>query len=57
MPAWYSLSMALGALVAFTMERKSPRLAASLVISVASGLIAGESLGGVFNGLWEVMTR
>ncbi len=57
MPAWNSLSMGVGGLAAFALEKKRPRLAAVLVISGASGLIAGESLAGVFNGLYGALVK
>jgi OPT family oligopeptide transporter len=52
-PCWNSVSMAVGALLAFALEKKNPKLAALLVIAVASGLIAGESLAGVSIKLWQ----
>ena len=57
LPASTSIMMALGGVTAWVIERHSVRLAALLVVSVASGLIAGESLAGVFNGLWGALTK
>src|SRR5207253_2917236 len=54
-PAWNSVSMALGALAAFALERRRPKLAALFVVSAASGFIAGESLVGVFVGIWDAL--
>jgi len=47
--------MVLGAVIAFTLEKKRPKLAALLVVAVASGLIAGESLLGVGVGLYDAL--
>lgn len=55
MPAWNSISMIVGALAALAFTRLRPALAALLVVSVASGLIAGESLLGVFVGIWTAI--
>jgi OPT family oligopeptide transporter len=46
-PAWNSISMFLGALLAWTLEKKRPETAATYTIPVASGFIAGESILGV----------
>jgi OPT family oligopeptide transporter len=46
-PFFNSLSMFLGALIALIMEKKTPVLAEKYIISVSSGIIAGESLMGV----------
>lgn len=54
-PAWNAISMACGALAAYALEKRRPALAALLVIPVASGLIAGESLVGVFIGIWKAL--
>lgn len=51
MPAWNAISMAIGAVIAFALEKKRPVIAAAFVVAVASGLIAGESLIGVLNGI------
>jgi OPT family oligopeptide transporter len=53
--AYNSISMALGALAAWALQKKRPVLAAAFVVPVASGLIAGESLMGVFNAIYGAM--
>jgi len=55
MPAWNSLSMAVGGLLAYSIEKKNPKLAALVIIAAASGLIAGESLAGVGVSLWQAL--
>lgn len=55
MPAWNSISIALGAIAAWAIQKKKPALAALLVIPIASGFIAGESLLGVFVGMYEAL--
>ncbi len=46
-PAYNSISMFLGALLAWLFARAKPKAAADFTVPVASGLIAGESLVGV----------
>lgn len=46
-PAFNTISMFLGALIALTLERKRPAAAERTVVPVSSGFIAGESLVGV----------
>jgi len=46
-PAFNTISMFLGALIALTLERKRPVLAEKTVVPVSSGFIADESLIGV----------
>ena len=46
-PFFNSLSMFLGALIALILEKKWPAIAERYIITVSSGLIAGESLIGV----------
>ena len=46
-PFFNSLSMFIGALIALTLEKAKPALAERYIITVSSGLIAGESLIGV----------
>lgn len=55
MPAWNAISMAVGAVAAWLLEQKRPALAALFVVPVASGLIAGESLLGVFVALYTAI--
>ena len=57
MPAWNSISIALGALAAWALQKKKPAVAALLVVPVASGFIAGESLLGVFVGLYQALFK
>ncbi|TKJ39953.1 peptide transporter [candidate division LCP-89 bacterium B3_LCP] len=45
---WYALSMFLGGLIALILEKKKPAIAEKYTIASASGIIAGESLMGVF---------
>lgn len=47
-PFWNCLSMFIGGLVAFFIEKARPALAEKYTIPTASGLIAGESLMGIF---------
>jgi uncharacterized oligopeptide transporter (OPT) family protein len=46
-PAFNSIAMFAGALVAWTVAKANPRAADRLIVPVSSGLIAGESLMGV----------
>jgi uncharacterized oligopeptide transporter (OPT) family protein len=46
-PAFNSISMFIGALLAWLFAKASPRAADDYTIPVSSGLIAGESLVGV----------
>ncbi|HEY9854579.1 MAG TPA: OPT family oligopeptide transporter [Stenomitos sp.] len=46
-PAWNSISMFIGALIALIWEKYQPKSAATYIIPVSSGIIAGESLMGV----------
>ncbi|MCX6131007.1 MAG: OPT/YSL family transporter [Proteobacteria bacterium] len=46
-PAYNSISMFVGALFTFWLERKKPDLAEQTIVPVSSGFIAGESLMGV----------
>lgn len=46
-PAFNSVSMFIGALVAFIISKRSPAIDQAYTIPVSSGLIAGESLMGV----------
>lgn len=47
-PASTSLTIAAGAVAAFALQRLAPRWSARFLIAAAAGLIAGESLFGVF---------
>jgi uncharacterized oligopeptide transporter (OPT) family protein len=46
-PAYNSISMFLGALIALILERRRPALAERTVIPVSSGILAGESVMGI----------
>jgi OPT family oligopeptide transporter len=48
LPAYNSIAMFTGALIAEILKRKKPALAERTVVPVASGFVAGESLMGVF---------
>jgi len=47
-PGYNTLSMFLGAAIALVLEKTRPALAERTVVPVSSGLIAGESLMGIF---------
>lgn len=46
-PAFNSVSMFIGALIAWIIEKRAPKFSDQYTMSVASGLIAGESLMGI----------
>jgi uncharacterized oligopeptide transporter (OPT) family protein len=50
---YYGVLFFLGALLAFWLERKHPRVAKEYTFPVPSGWIAGESLMGVALVMWE----
>jgi len=52
-PAFNSISMFLGALIAWVLSKVSPAIAEKYVVPVSSGLIAGESLMAVSVLLWQ----
>jgi OPT family oligopeptide transporter len=54
-PFWNAFSMFLGGLIALIIEKKRPQIAELYTIPVASGLIAGESLMGIFITLAAAM--
>ena len=54
-PAWNSISMFVGALIAYWLEKKHPKIADTYTIPVASGLIAGESIMGVAVAVFGVV--
>ncbi len=54
-PFWNTLSMFVGALIAWVMTKHAKELAATYIVPVASGLIAGESLVGVFIALLSML--
>ena len=51
MPAYYAVAMFLGSLVLVIWQRTSPASAKKLSFAVASGLVAGEGLMGVFTSI------
>jgi uncharacterized oligopeptide transporter (OPT) family protein len=51
-PAFNSISMFLGALIAWIVAKTAPRIDEKYTITVSSGLIAGETLMGVAIKLW-----
>ncbi|MAT28761.1 MAG: peptide transporter [Sandaracinus sp.] len=55
-PALYSLSMFLGAILGFGAMKASPSWAKRFLIVLAAGLIAGESLVGVVLAIWKTVT-
>ncbi|MFM2152944.1 MAG: hypothetical protein RL199_1379 [Pseudomonadota bacterium] len=54
-PAWNSLGMFVGALVAWQLQKARPETAERYVVPVSSGLIAGESLMGVAVAVFGVV--
>ncbi len=52
---WYALSMFIGGLAALIIEKKKPAIGEKYTIPVASGIIAGESLIGIFITLMFAM--
>jgi putative OPT family oligopeptide transporter len=52
---WSAISFFLGGFLAWTFERRDPKLAALYAIPVASGLIAGESLTGVLVAVLDTL--
>jgi OPT family oligopeptide transporter len=52
-PAFNSIAMFVGALAAWILSKTSPKTDAMYTVSTSSGLIAGESLMGVFLQLWQ----
>jgi uncharacterized oligopeptide transporter (OPT) family protein len=54
-PAWNSMSMFLGAVVAWIVQKRRPETAETYTIPVASGFIAGESLMGVLVAVFGVV--
>ncbi len=52
---WYALNMFIGGAIALIIEKKKPQIAEAFTIPIASGLIAGESLMGIFITLMAAM--
>jgi putative OPT family oligopeptide transporter len=57
LPAYNSLSMTFGAVVAAFVGRVSPSWSAKFVVVIAAGLIAGESIAGVAIAIETMLTR
>jgi uncharacterized oligopeptide transporter (OPT) family protein len=55
-PAWNALSMFFGAVIAAVITKVNPAWAKRLMIVVAAGLIAGESLVGVALAIWATLS-
>jgi len=55
LPAWNSLSMFIGALLAYVIGRLSPSWAERFLIAAAAGLVAGESLAGVAGAMQRLL--
>jgi OPT family oligopeptide transporter len=53
-PAWNTISMFVGALIALVLERRKKELADRALVPVSSGLIAGESLMAVAIAAWSM---
>ena len=56
-PAFYSLSIAFGASLAWILSRVVPQWSARFIIVLASGLIAGDSLTGVGIAIYDLISR
>ncbi len=54
-PAWNSISMFIGAVIAYALEKKKKAVGETYTIPVASGLIAGESIMGVLIAVFGVV--
>jgi uncharacterized oligopeptide transporter (OPT) family protein len=54
-PAYYSIMMFLGGVIAWLLGRRFPRWSARFLVVIASGLIAGESLAGVAFALEKML--
>ena len=54
-PFWNTLSIFLGALIAWVIEKKAKEVSLKYTIPVASGMIAGESLMGVLTALFGAL--
>ncbi len=54
-PFWNTLSIFVGALIAWILAKTAKELSLRYTISVASGMIAGESLMGVMMGLLAML--
>ena len=54
-PAWNSLSLFIGALLAAMLTWAYPQIAKKRLVVIAAGLIVGESLAGVGGALWSML--
>ena len=54
-PAYYSVSMALGGVIAWALARKYKRWTTRFLIVLAAGVMAGDSLTGVFLAVWDIL--
>jgi OPT family oligopeptide transporter len=54
-PAFYSISIFLGSMIRFVLEKKLPRWIETYHVSFASGCIAGEGIMGVLISIFKVM--
>lgn len=54
-PALYSISMFIGAILALVVTKTKPEWSKRFLIVLAAGLIAGESLVGVVLAIWETL--
>lgn len=54
-PAWNSISMAFGALVAYGITKRFPNWSARFLIPIAAGLVAGESITGIFSATLDML--
>lgn len=55
MPAYNTIAMFIGAIIAFWLEKKKPELAEKTIVPVSSGFIAGESLMGILVAILVVL--
>lgn len=54
-PAWNSISLFAGAILAAALTRAYPEFAKKRLVLIAAGLIVGESLAGVGGALWGIV--
>jgi uncharacterized oligopeptide transporter (OPT) family protein len=54
-PAWNSLSMLAGGIMATALGRWCPRWSKRYWVALCAGIVAGESLTGVGQGLWQIV--
>ena len=56
-PAYYSVSMALGGIIAWVSSRLIPQWSNKFLTILAAGLIAGDSLSGVGIAIWNMLNN